>query len=555
MLALSSLALIVLVAAPLGVLILGSVTDEGAVTLDHFGRVLSRAIYYNALVNSVLLGLGAAALSVVIGAPMAWAVSRTTMPGKGLVRVLVAVSYITPPFLSAIAYVILLAPNAGVLNVALVNLFGLERGPFHAYTLPTMIFVTALHTFPYVFLLTSSALISIDASLEESARILGSGAWRATLRVTLPMVTPAILSGALLAFVHAISLFGSQAILGLPGRVFTLPTRIQALFSYPPQFGQAAALSMFLIILTVIGLYLQRGYLERRSFATIGGKGVRPELIDLGRWQWAALGLCGLVFVVSVVLPYAFLALASISKAWALGVFPQNLTLDNYHFVLFDYEVTRRAILNSLVLAGAAATLGVLLGAVLAHLDVRTTIRGRKVLDYLSLMPLGLPGIVLAVGILLFWLRLPIDIYGTLWILLIAYLTRFLPLGVRSANAALRQVDPSLEECARITGASWLRTFVAVTFPLVGVGLLAGWILIFVPAIQELSASILLFTGPTITLAVAVFNLYDNGLLERVSALAIVNTAIITLALVVAQRIGMIGSFQPGRHGSVPGGG
>ena len=529
--------LLVLVVAPLVLLIVASVTHEGSFTLEHFASALTRGAYYNALINSVLLGFGTAVLSVLIGAPMAWAVSRTNMPAKNLVRVLVGVSYITPPFLSAIAYVILLAPNSGVLNQFIAGLLGIARGPFNAFTLPTIIFVTALHTFPYVFLLTSSALESVDASLEESARILGSGVWRNTVEIVLPIVTPAILSGALLAFINAISLFGSQAILGLPGRVFTLPTRIQALFSYPPQYGLASALSIMLVLLTVIALYLQRGYLERRSFVTIGGKGARPELSDIGRWKWVALALCGLVFLASVFLPYLFLGLASLSKTWALGPSGQNFTFANYHFVLFEYEVTRRAIINSLLLASAAATIAILLGAVLAYVDLRGNVRGRKVLDYLSLMPLGLPGIVLAVGVLLVWLRLPFDIYGTLTILLIAYLTRFLPLAVRSANAALRQVDPSLEETARITGASWLQTFTYVTLPLTRSGLFAGWILVFVPALQELSASILLFTGPTITLAVAVFNLYDNGLLERVAALAIVNTVIISAAILIAQRL------------------
>ena len=544
--------LVVLVVAPLALLVLGSLTHEGAFTLDHFVRAATGAAYRNALLNTLILGVGTAVLSVLVGVPMAWAVTRTTMPAKTLVRVLVGVSYITPPFLSAIAYVIILAPNSGVFNRAIVGLFGVERGPFNAFTLPTIIFVTALHTFPYVFLLASSALESVDASLEESAQILGSGTWRTTLEVTLPLVTPAILSGALLAFINAIALFGSQAILGLPGRVFTLPTRIQALFTYPPEYGLASALSIMLVVLTVIALYLQRGYLERRSFVTIGGKGVRAEPRDIGRWRWVALALCGLVFLASVFLPYLFLGLTSLSQTWALGLSASNFTLENYRFVLFEYEVTRRAIMNSLFLASAAATIAILLGSVLAYVDLRGTVRGRKVLDYLSLMPLGLPGIVLAVGILLVWLRLPFDVYGTLTILLIAYLTRFIPLAVRSANAALRQVDPSLEETARITGASWLQTFGSVTLPLTRSGLFAGWILVFVPALQELSASILLFTGPTITLAVAVFNLYDNGLLERVSALAIVTTLLISGALVVAQRLAGRSAVPSGRPGRAP---
>lgn len=533
----ATLALVVLVVYPSTFLVWGSLVDEGAFSLDFYRRVLTTPLYYTALLNTIELGLGAAALSVLFGLPIAWAVSRTDMPAKGLVRALVGISYITPPFLSAIAYVVLLAPNSGALN-GVVRALGFERGPFNAFSLPTMIFVTGLHTFPYVFLLTSSALESIDASLEESAQVLGAGRKRIALRVTLPLAMPAILAGALLAFVNAISLFGSQAILGLPGRVFTLPTRIYTLFNYPPQYGLASALSMLLVVLTIGGLYVQHRYLQGRSYVTVGGKGARPEPIRLGRWRYVLLGVCGLVFVVSVVLPYLFLVLASFTTTWALGPLPGNLTLENYRFVLFGYEATWRAIGNGLLLAASAATLSILIGALIAYLDLRTDAPGRRVLDYLSLLPFGLPGIVLAVAIVQAWLRAPINIYGTLAILLIAYLTRFIPMAVRAANAALRQVDGSLEETARISGASWLQTFQQVTLPLTRSGLLAGWILVFVSSLQEVSASILLFTGPTITLAVAVFNLYDNGLLERVCAMAILTTLLTATALLLARRFG-----------------
>jgi iron(III) transport system permease protein len=530
-------ALLVLVVYPALFLVWGSVSNEGVFTLENFRRTFSSPLYYNALLNTVYLGVGVAALSVIWGVPIAWAVSRTTMPAKGLVRALVAVSYITPPFLSSIAYVVLLAPNAGALN-QLFKALGFEQGPFNAFSLPTMIFVTSLHTFPFVFLLVSSALESIDASLEESAQILGSGRVRNALTVTLPLVMPAILAGALLAFVNAISLFGSQAILGLPGRVFTLPTRIYALFNYPPQYGLASALSMMLVVLTAAALFAQHRYLRKRSYVTVGGKGARPDLIELGRWQFAPLLYCALVFSFSVLLPYLFLLLASFTKTWALGPVASNFTLENYGFVLFGYDATWRSIANSLVLAGAAATLAILIGAVIAYIDVRTETPGRRALDYLSLLPFGLPGIVLAVAIVQAWLRAPINIYGTLVILLLAYLTRFIPMAVRAANATLRQVDGSLEETARITGASWTQTFAAVTLPLTRSGLLAGWILVFVAALHEVSASILLFTGPTITLAVASFNLYDNGLLERVCAMAVLTMVLTTAVLLAARRLG-----------------
>jgi len=291
------------------------------------------------------------------------------------------------------------------------------------------------------------------------------------------------------------------------------------------------------VALTVAALYLQRGYLARRSYVTLGGKGSRPRLVDLGSASWGVLGFCVAVFIVAVAAPYLTLLAVSISKSWGLQ-FWQNLTLQHYRFVLLEYDVTRRAIWNSLILASSTATLAVLIGSFVGWLDLRTALRGRKLLDYASLIPLGLPGIVVAVALIQFWLRVPLPIYGTLLIILLAYTGRFIPLGVRSANAAFRQIDPSLEETARVTGASWLRTFRSVTLPLARPGLFAGWLLVFVPALQELSASVLLFSSGSITLAVAVYNLYETGALGPVAALAIVTMLIITTAIALATRLG-----------------
>jgi iron(III) transport system permease protein len=295
--------------------------------------------------------------------------------------------------------------------------------------------------------------------------------------------------------------------------------------------------------ISVVALYLQRAYLARRSYVTLGGKGVRPQLVDLGGARWLLLAFCVAVFVVAILLPYGALVAVSFSKSWGLA-FWQNLTLANYRFVLFEYDVTQRAIVNSLVLAALAATLAALLGAMIGWIDLRTRLVGRRFLDYISLVPLGLPGIVMAVALIQFWLATPFPLYGTLAILLLAYWGRYIPLGVRAANAALRQVDPSLEESARILGASWGFTMREVTLPLIRPGLFAGWLLVFVPAIQELSASILLFSSESITLAVAIYNLYETGYTEPVAALALVNMAIIGAAIWLASRLG--GSREPG---------
>ncbi|MBM3609297.1 MAG: iron ABC transporter permease, partial [Alphaproteobacteria bacterium] len=278
-------------------------------------------------------------------------------------------------------------------------------------------------------------------------------------------------------------------------------------------------------------------FLARRSYVTLAGKGARPQVMDIGLWRWVLFGFCVLVFFISIVLPYAALIAVSLSKSWGLA-FWKNLTLDNYHFVLFGYDVTQRAILNSLMLATAAATLAVALGAIISWIDLRTRLLGRKYLDYAALIPLGLPGIVMAVALIQFWLTMPVALYGTLAILLLAYVGRYIPLGVRSANTSLRQIDSSLEESARITGATWGQTMRSITLPLMRPGLFAGWLLVFVPVIQELSASILLFSSSSITLAVAVYNLYETGAIERVAALAMINMFIIAIAIWLASRFG-----------------
>jgi iron(III) transport system permease protein len=528
--------LVVLIVLPLVSLLWGSIAADEGPTFEYFQRAVSSRLYLTALINSLVLGAWTGLFSVLIGVPLAWAVARTNLPFKGFVKFTASLSYLSPPFLTAIAFVNLFSPNAGLINAFVRDVLGLPWLIFNVFSMTGLVLVTVLHTFPYVYLLATSALQSVDASYEESAQILGAGKLRTALTITGPLVAPAILSGALLAFVNAIALFGSQAIIGLPGRLFTLPTRIYALFDYPPQYGLASALSLIFVAITVVALYLQRAYLAKRSYVTMGGKGVRPQLIDLGAGRWALFGFCVVVFIVAILLPYAALIAVSFSKSWGLA-FWKNLTLANYTFVLFEYDVTQRAIANSLVLAIAAATIAALLGAMIGWIDLRTKIPGRRLLDYISLIPLGLPGIVMAVALIQFWLRMPVALYGTLGILLLAYTARYIPLGVRAANSALRQVDPSLEESARILGASWAMTMREVTLPLIRPGLFAGWVLVFVPAIQELSASILLFSSDSITLAVAVYNLYETGYVEPVSALAIVNMAIIGAAIWIANRL------------------
>src|SRR3954447_2976466 len=382
-------ALIVLVVLPLLSLLLGSLKGEHGLSLDHFSEVLSGRLYLTALKNSLILGAWTSLFSLVLGLLLAWAVSRTDVPCKPLIQLTATLSYLSPPFLTAIALTYLFSPNAGLMNVLMRDTAGLPWLTFNIFSMPGLVLVTVMHTFPFVYLLASSALLSVDASYEEAAQILGASKLRTALSITAPLVAPAILSGTLLAFVNALALFGSQAIIGLPARLFTPPTRIYALFDYPPEYGLASALSLVLVLITVVALYLQRAFLARRSYVTLAGKGSRPQLMPLGPLRWVMLGVVVVIFIVSIGAPYATLIAVSFSKSWGLE-FWKGLTLANYKFILFDYNVTQRAILNSLMLATAAATIAVILGAVIGWIDLRTRIPGRRFLDYAALIPLGL---------------------------------------------------------------------------------------------------------------------------------------------------------------------
>ena len=340
------LCLIVLVVFPLLSLLLGSVRGEQGISLDNFAEVMSGRLYVNALKNSLTLGAWTGVFSLIIGVSLAWAVSRTDVPGKPLIQITAT------SFLSVAA-----VPHRHCLCLPVQSERWLDQRPprdvlglplltFNIFSMTGLVLVTVLHTFPFVYLLASSALLSVDASYEEAAQILGASKFRTAISITTPLVAPAILSGTLLAFVNAIALFGSQAIIGLPGRIVTLPTRIYALFDYPPEYGLASALSLLFIVITVVALYLQRAFLARRSYVTLAGKGARPQLMSLGPARWLVFG-----FAVSASLWPLFFHMdadcGELSKSWGLD-FWKGLTLANYKFILFEYNVTQRAILNSL---------------------------------------------------------------------------------------------------------------------------------------------------------------------------------------------------------------
>ncbi len=538
--------LLLIVGYPLLWLVLAALGFPDGLGLNHIAGVFARSQNYGALVNTLILAFGAGILSVVIGVPLAWATARTDMPLRRSLQALVALSYITPPYLTAIAYIILLGPDAGYFNRVLQAVTGASRGPIDVFSMGGVIFVIAMHVFPFTFFMTHSALRSVDASYGEAARLLGARRLGVLLRVDLPLVAPAITGGALLSAIDSMALFGPQAFLGLPAQITFLPTRIYGVIgAYPPRWAEASALSLTLVLLTALGLLLQRGYLDRRSHTTVGGRGLRLETTRLGAWKWPAVAFCGAVIFLSAIAPVAVLVIAAFSRSWIAGLTPSNFTVEHFNEALFNNQIAVRGILNSFRLAAGAGICATVIGAGVAYIDLRTRARGRRLLDYLATLPLGLPGTVMAVGVLLAFIRPPFAIYGTIWILLVAYVARFVPLAARSANATLRQIDPSLEEAARISGASRLGAVWRVLLPLSRPGLAVAFLLVFIPALSELSATILLYTGGTETIAVAIYRLNDLGQLEVVAALAVFVIAVTLLVSVPLNRLMARSQFVP----------
>ena len=535
---LSAAILAVLVVAPLAILLVTAVrTPAGAgFTFANFLEAFGQAIYRGPVGNSLVYATSVGVLSVLLGAPMAWLVTRTDMPGTTVVRVFTIAAFVTPSFLGATAYVILAGPNAGLLNVLYRAITGAEEALVNIFSMSGLIYVTSLYTFPVVFILTSAALTATPADLEEAARIAGAGRLAVMRTITLPLALPAILGGFILAFLEALVLFGAPAMLAIPGRFHVMTTQIWAFFHYPPQVEVAAAYAVPLLLVAAALLWAQRRLLGQRGYATVGGLGAAAPPVRLGPWRWAALGACSTVLLLAIGLPYFALLRGALAKAWGLGWSWQNVTLHNFRYVLFEFDPTRAAIVNTLELAAVTATLAALLMGAIAYVAQRRLLVGARALALLAMAPLAIPGIVLSIGLFKAYSRPPLVLYGTIWIIFVAYLTKYLPIAYTACHAAIQTVHPDLEDAARILGANRLVAFKDVTVPLFGAGLASAWLLVFLPSLRELSASILLFTTRSRVVSVVIYTLYEEGRWEAVSALGILLLGFTLLLVALAQR-------------------
>jgi len=529
-------ALLLLMLLPLGWLGYLSVSGEGGLTLAHYARVFTDARLQQALWNTVVLAFWSALLSLAIGAPMAWLTARTDLPGKRVIRGLVMASFVTPPFLGAFAWVMLAGPNAGYLNKLYRGLTGAETPLLNIFSMPGLIFVVALYTFPYAYIMIVNTLELIASDLEEAASILGASRLWVAVTITLPMVLPAILSGFILSVLQALALFGSPAILALPAGFHTITTQIWALFQYPPKVEMAAAFSVPLLLATALLLFLQKKLLGRRGYAAVGGKGGQRRQIALGPWRQPALLACLAVMACAIFLPYGILAKAAFSRAWAQPLTWDNVTLGNWSFTFFSIS-TQTAIVNTLELGILTACVGAGLATLLAYITNRRLIVGHQLLAFLALAPVVIPGVVLAVGLFIAYTRPPFLLYGTLWILFLAYLTKEMPVGYSQSDATFRGIHPELEEAGRILGAGRLRVLGEITAPLARSGIIATWCFIFIGVIRELSASILLFTPNTKVMSVVIFDLKEEGQFGAIAVLGLFMLAVTFLAVVLMQTL------------------
>src|SRR3989442_3858366 len=430
----------VLMAVPLGLIGWVSVSSESGPTVAHYATVFQDPQLQKALWNTVVMAFWVGLASVALGAPMAWLTARTDLPGQTLIRGLIMASFVTPPFLGAFAWVMLAGPNAGLLNKLYRNLSGADDALVNIFTMPGLIFVVAIYTFPYVYIMIANTLALIASDREEAAAILGAGRLRVAATVTLPMVAPAILSGFILAVLQALALFGSRAILALPAGFHTITTQIWSFFHYPPKVEQAAAFSLPLLLATALLLLVQKRLLGRRGYAGVGGKGGQRRVIPLGVWKWPALAACLLVMACAIFLPYGMLAKAAFSRAWAQPLTWSNTTLANFTFTFFEYGATRAAIVNTLELGLLTASVGAVLVALLAYVSNRQLVVGHQVVSFLALAPIVIPCVVLAVALFLAYTRPPLVLYGTLAILFVAYLTKEMPTGYAQSDATFRGI-------------------------------------------------------------------------------------------------------------------
>ena len=526
-----------------------SVVVDGEWTLANYAAVFGNPRNYVAVWNSLWVSMLATILATLLGVVAAFLVQRTDLPAKNLFRVLLVLPFAIPPLFAAMGWVQLAGP-VGLLSQGWMSITGSLAVPWDIYTSWGIIFVLAVTKYPFVFITVAGALQRMDPSLEEAARTSGVGTGRIMRDITLPLVRPAIYGGALLAFVACIDNFGIPAVLGIRAQFYVLTTRIYEALAVP-DMPLATSMSMLLVGLALVSMIaLRRAEGSGDKYAVLSGKSVIPSVLKLGRWRWPVVMGLSLVLLVVTVLPLVALTLTSFTRFWGADIAWENLTLDNYASVL-AMPGAQRGIVNSVVLAAAAGFILVVATSLISYLTVKAQHRPSAWLDIAGIIPFALPGSVIGVAMILAWSNPPIGptLYGTIWILLVAYLMRYMAFGLQTTRATLQQIHGSLEEAGLMSGAGRLRVLRDITLPLLRPGMIAAWVLIFISAFNELTVSVLIWSSGAETIGVWIFIMQDSGFTGRASALAVLTLPVI---LVLYLMMSWLTRVEERRAGRIP---
>jgi iron(III) transport system permease protein len=516
-------------------------TREGIVTLQNYATVLRDRGVQSALLNSLVVSLEGTIGATILGALLAWIIARTDVPFSRWWRTLLIVPYLIPPFIGAIAWVYLLGP-VGYLNRVYMALTGSTDPLLVIYGQAGIVLVMIIYSYPIAYMVNLGTFERTNPALEEAARISGASILHAVKDIALPLSLPSLGASAVLIFLSLMANFGIPAVIGFTARYFVLTTKIYATilnFDQPNNLQLAAAQSMLLVALAIVAMQVQRLVQGRGSYAVVGGQSVQRETVEL-RWLKAPVVLLlGIIVLVAVIAPLVAILLTALTRAPGLPLTPENITLQHFEQLVFGVPKVRRAVLNSLGLAAASATIIAAVSIVIAYVTVRLRMWGSHLMDALVAVPYAVPGTVVALAMILAWAQpvLGISIYNTMWIILLAYVTRFLTFGVRATGAAFEQIHESLEEAARISGADAGQALKDITIPLIRSSIFAGWFLAFVPALTELTLSILLFSVGNETLGVVVFGLHQEGKVNLTAALAFIVACTVLVLNMITRRV------------------
>ena len=524
--------LVIFEVIPLSYLLIRSLFPKGSFSLESFKRVYTYDLNWTALINTLVISGLTTLFGVILAFPLAFLVGRTDMYGKKFFRTLFVTTYMVPPYVGAMAWLRLLNPNAGVLNKFLMQIFNLPKAPFNIYTVGGIVWVLTCFYYPYAFITISRAMEKMDPSLEEASKISGASPLKTLMTITIPMMTPSIIAAGLLVFVASASAFGIPSIIGAPGQIYTVTTRIIDFVHIGSDEGlnDAMVLAVFLMVIANIVLYITTFVIGKRQYITMSGKSTRPNIVELGKWRMPITIIISIFLFFVVILPFVTVALTSFTVNMGKPISLSNMSMSAWNKV-FSRASILSSTKNSIIAGLAAAFFGIMISCIMAYLLQRTNVKGKRIPDFLITLGSGTPSVTIALALIISMSgKFKINIYNTLTIMIIAYMIKYMLMGMRTVVSAMSQVHPSLEEAAQISGANWLRMLKDVTLPLIGASIVAGFFLIFMPSFYELTMSTLLYSSNTKTIGYELYIYQTYHSQQVASALA---TAILLFVIIV----------------------